>query len=108
MVNGEAWQVRRVPPADPSLVDRTGSLRVGTADPATRTISLSNALVPPFLDAVLLHEVAHAILAPYGLPDDFEEQAVSIIENNSFEAAAVASLSLGRPLCILGRCMVAF
>ena len=73
-------------------------------------------MTPPLLDRVLLHEVAHAVTMSYGLldalhgtlPEDLwipvEEWAVQLVENFSMEAVALASESLGRPLCIRGLC----
>lgn len=116
VVNGEAWRVVRVIPSDPSLIDRTGTLRIATTDPETKTISISSAVVPPLLDRVLLHEVAHAVTMSYGLLDSLrsvlppewwvlvEEWAVQLVELYSMEAVSFASESLGRPICVRGFC----
>lgn len=115
-MNGEAWRVVRVPPGDPRLVDRTGLSRKATADPAAREIAISELVMPPELDRVLLHEVAHAVTMSHGLlsgiravlPEDLwvpvEEWAAQVVENHAIEAAVLASRSLGRPLCISGFC----
>lgn len=115
-VNGEAWRVVGVEPGDPRLVDREGKRTVGTADPTTRTVHISSDLVPPMLDKVLLHEVAHAITMSHGLlgalhgymeSGDWvgvEEWGAQLVENHGIEAAAIASEVLGRPLCIGGYC----
>lgn len=115
-VNGEAWRVVRATPGDPLLVDRTGTPRLATCDPSTHTISVSTEVVPPLLDRVLLHEVAHAITMSYGLlprvrrevPEDLwvpvEEWAVQLVEGHAMEAVVLASESLGRPLCVRGFC----
>ena len=117
LVNGELWNINLVPPNSPLLVDRTGTLRIATADPDTLSINISNALTPPLLDQVVLHEVAHAITVSYGLlpplrstiPDYLhvlvEEWAVELLEKYSIEAIMLASESLGRPLCIKGTCL---
>lgn len=108
--------VVRVLPGDPRLVDRTGKVRVATTDPATRTVHVSSAIVPPLLDRVMLHEVAHAITISYGLleplhafmPEDLwipmEEWSAQLVEAHGIEAVIAASESLGRPLCIRGLC----
>lgn len=115
-MNGEAWGVVRVPPGDPRLVDREGKRTIGTADPITRTVHISSELVPPLLDRVLLHEVAHAIAMSHGLlrplhemvPEDYwidvEEWAAQMVENHGIEASVLASESLGRPICVRGFC----
>lgn len=115
-VNGEAWRVVWVEPGDPRLIDREGKRTVGTADPGTRTVHLSNRLRPPELDRVLLHEVAHAITMSWGLLPALggvvavgdrigaEEWAAQLVENHGIEAAAIASEVLGRPICVRGFC----
>ena len=103
-------------PNDPSLIDRTGTRTVATTDPQTHVVSISTAVHPPFLDRVLLHEVAHAVTISHGLldvlriavPERFwvfvEEWAVQLVENHGIEAAILASQSLGRPICVRGWC----
>lgn len=115
-VNGKAWRVAWVTPGDPRLIDREGKRTVGTADPVTRTVHISNELKPPELDRVLLHEVAHAITMSWGLLPAFgelvqsgdrigaEEWAAQLVENHGIEAAAIASEILGRPICVRGYC----
>lgn len=117
IVNGETWRVIQVHPGDPRLIDRTGVLRVATTDPATRTVCVSSDVMPPFLDRVLLHEVAHAVTISHGLLDPLhafipeelwilvEEWAAQLIEEYSIEAAVAAAESIGRPLCVHGHCM---
>jgi len=109
--------VNRVSPAHPLLIDRTGTLRIATTDPETRTINVSTNVTLPNLDSVLLHEVAHAITVSYGLlqplrsliPPELwvivEEWAVELLEKYSTEAIIITSESLGRPLCIRGYCL---
>lgn len=115
-VNGEVWRVVRVRPGDPRLTDRTGIERLATCDPDDRSVYLSDAIPPPLLDRILLHEVAHAVTISYGLlgplravvPQDLwvfvEEWACQLVENFGVEAAAAASESLGRPICVGGFC----
>lgn len=105
MINGEIWQVIRAYPGSPLLVDKTGSRRIGTASGMTRTIAISSDIMPPLLDRVLLHEVAHAIMWPYDLPDDLDEYLAQVIEHHAVEASAIASQSLGRPICVKGYCL---
>lgn len=103
-------------PGDPRLVDREGKRTVGTTDPKTRTVHLSDELVPPMLDRVMLHEVAHAVAISYGLnemlrkflPSEYqiqvEEWVCNMVESYGIEAAKLASESLGRPVCVRGFC----
>lgn len=115
-VNGEVWRVVRVAPDSPSLIDRTGKRTVATTDPQRHVVSISTDVQPPFLDRVLLHEVAHAVTISHGLldvlriavPERFwvfvEEWAAQLVENHGIEAASLASQSLGRPICVRGWC----
>lgn len=115
-ISGDVWRVIRVPAGDPRLIDREGRRTVGTTDPVSRTIHLSDALAPPALDMVLMHEVAHAITMSHGLLESLgymvqdgdrigvEEWAAQLVENHALEASALASESLGRPVCVRGYC----
>lgn len=115
MANGELWRVVRVAPGDPRLIDRTGVPKLATTDPATRTIHIAGSLRPPKLDEVLMHEVAHALTISYGLLGGLhgaagdsialEEWAAAFMERHGIEAAALASRSLGRPVCVRGMCV---
>lgn len=117
LVNGELWRIVRVSSGDPLLIDRTGALRIATADPLTRTIRISSDIEPPLLDRVVLHEVAHAIAISHGLlpplrdsiPEDMwvpmEEWNASFMERHAVEAAILASKALGRPVCSSGYCI---
>lgn len=116
LINGDVWRVVRVPAGDPSLVDRTGTDRLATTDSSNHTISVSEAVKPPLLDKVVLHEVSHAITVSYGLLEplraklprylwvDVEEWAAQLVENHAIEASGLASTVLGRPVCIGGVC----
>lgn len=116
IINGELWRVIRVPEGDPRLIDRTDTRRLATTDPATMTISVSDAVRPPLLDRVVLHEVAHAITVSYGILEALranipmrywvpaEEWAAKLVEGYGMEAAALASRVLGRPACVRGYC----
>lgn len=115
-VNGRVWRVIRVPAGDPRLIDRTGTERLATTDPQTFTVSISETVVPPLLDKVLVHEMAHAVTISYGLLHPLhdgipresrvhvEEWAARLMERHAIEAAAKASESLGRPVCVRGFC----
>ena len=107
-----------MPPGDPHLMDRTGAITVGTTDPTVNTIYISTGIAPPFLDRVLLHEVAHAITMSHNLlfvlrqniPRKYwtavEEWAAQMVESHGIEATALASESLGRSICVGGFCTI--
>lgn len=116
VANGDAWRVVRVPVGDPRLVDRTGSPRLATTDPRSHVICISEAVRPPLLDRVVLHEVAHAVTMSWGLLPTMrsealrgdltglEEWAAQLVENHSIEALEAARTVLGRPVCVRGLC----
>ena len=116
VINGDVWRVIRVPAGDPSLIDRTGGAKLAVTDSLDRTVYVRDDLMPPLLDRVMLHEVAHAITVSWGLlPQvrsgvrrgdmvDVEEWAAQLVENHAMEAVQAASEALGRPLCIRGLC----
>ncbi len=118
-INGEVWNVLRVKPDNPLLVDRTGYLRIATTDATTRSIYIADNITPPLLDMVLLHEVAHAITISHGLllplrnriPLNLwvlvEEWSAELVEKYGVEAVVITSESLGRPLCVNGYCIMA-
>lgn len=60
--SNEPWTVKQVSRHDRRLVDRTGTFTVGTTDPMTRTIYLTEGLPLEFAKTVLMHEMVHAIL----------------------------------------------
>lgn len=70
VMNGRPWQVVFTDPYDPMLVDRTGTLTVGTTDPATSTVYLSNRLQGEFLTRVLVHELGHCAMFSFDLLGD--------------------------------------
>lgn len=116
VVNGDLWRVARVPAGDPSLIDRTGGAKLAVTDSLGRTIYVRDDLLPPLLDRVMLHEVAHAITVSWGLlPEvrsgvvrgdiiDVEEWAAQLVENHAMEAVQAARRALGRPICVRGLC----
>lgn len=115
-VNGQVWGVTRVPAGDPRLVDRTGTSRLAVTDPTGMVVYVNSELVPPLLDRVMLHEVAHAVTVSWGLLPrvrsdtlrgdvvGVEEWAAQLVENHAMEAVQAASEALGRPVCVRGLC----
>ena len=116
VINGDVWRVARVSAGDPSLIDRTGGAKLAVTDSLDRTIYVRDDLLPPLLDRVMLHEVAHAITVSWGLlPEvrsgvlrgdiiDVEEWAAQLVENHAMEAVQAARRALGRPVCVRGLC----
>lgn len=116
VINGDVWRVIRVPAGDPSLIDRTGGAKLAVTDSLDRTVYVRDDLMPPLLDRVMLHEVAHAITVSWGLlPQvrsgvrrgdmvDVEEWAAQLVENHAMEAVQAARRALGRPVCVRGLC----
>lgn len=116
VINGQTWRVIRVPAGDPRLVDRTGTGRLAVTDSTDRTVYVNERLVPPLLDRVMLHEVAHAITVSWGLLQQVrsdalrgdiigvEEWAAQLVENHAMEAVQATSEALGRPICVRGLC----
>lgn len=98
VLNGQVWRVVRVLSNDPYLMGK-----LGVADANHKVIGISWDLVPPKLDRVLLHEIGHAITMAYGLQVD--EASAQLIENHGIEALTLASVVLGRPVCIDGMCV---
>lgn len=114
VIRGSAWRVVRVYPGDPFLIDRTGSLRVATTDAESKTIRISEAVMPPMLDRVYLHEAAHATMEEAGVPDllpagamrvYLEELIAWFLETHAIEVVDAVSASLGRPACVDGTCL---
>ena len=105
-----------MPAGDPSLIDRTGSEKLAVTDSLDRTVYVRNDLMPPLLDRVMLHEVAHAITVSWGLLPKVrsdalrgdlvgvEEWAAQLVENHAMEAVQAARRALGRPVCVRGLC----
>lgn len=116
VINGDVWRVTRVPAGDPRLIDRTCNYRLATTDSNTMSIYISDAVKPPLLDKVMLHEVSHAVTISYKMLDglrailppylwvDVEEWAAKLVEDHALEASRAASDALGRPVCIGGIC----
>lgn len=116
VTNGQVWRVVRVPVGDPRLVDRTGTMRLATTDPGAHEVRIRQDLMPPLLDKVMLHEAAHAVSWSHGnlarLSEivargdvvAVEELIANTVENYSIEALEAARTSLGRPVCVRGRC----
>lgn len=116
VINGDVWGVARVPAGDPRLVDRTGLPRLAVTDASERVVYVRDDLVPPLLDKVMLHEVAHAVTVSWGLLPRLrhdalrgdltavEEWSAQLVENHAMEAVQAASEALGRPICVRGLC----
>lgn len=68
--NGVNWRIQHVEPDNPYLIDREGAKRIATTDPATHTIYLSKYIAKDDYEAVLFHELSHAVMVSYGLLDD--------------------------------------
>lgn len=75
-MNGYEWQVRFVDPGDPTLVDRTGEMRVATTDPDEMCVYVSADLSGEFLCRVLVHELGHAALFSFGLLEDIRRMVL--------------------------------
>lgn len=98
------------------MVDRTGTERLAVTDPTAMAVYVNGDVVPPLLDRVMLHEVAHAITVSWGLLPRLrsnalrgdltgvEEWSAQLIENHAMEAVKAASEALGRPICVRGLC----
>lgn len=69
-MNGYSWRVCFVDSDDPMLVDRTGTLTVGTTDPVTLRVYISRDLGGSMLTRVLIHELGHCAMFSFGLLDD--------------------------------------
>ena len=116
-INGQVWRVVRVPAGDPRLIDRTGAEKLATTDPRDFAVYVNKRLVPPLLDKVMLHEVAHAVTVSWGLlprlrseaargdSRGVEEWAAQLIENHAIEALEAARTAMGRPVCVRGTCV---
>lgn len=116
VINGDVWRVARVPAGDPSLIDRTDTPRLAVTDASNRTVYVRDDLLPPLLDRVMLHEVAHAVTVSWGLLPQVrsdtlrgdiigvEEWAAQLVENHAMEAVQAARRALGRPVCVRGLC----
>lgn len=116
VIGGRTWRVVRVPPGDPLLVDRTGRHTIATTDPVSRTIRISESVIPPMLDMVYLHEAAHAMMEEAGVTDLLSamhdpQQAVAVeellawfLEAHAIEVIDAVSRSLGREVCVSGLC----
>lgn len=117
VISNKAWRVVRVSPGDPLLIDRTGVPRLATTDPVTRTIRISSDVPLGMFDQVYLHEAAHAAMDGTGLMDalariPYRQQRIAMeellawfLETNAIQVIDAVSASLGRPVCVDGRCV---
>lgn len=72
-MNGYFWKVRFVPRNHPKLVDRTNTLTIGTTDPETLTVYLSEQLYADKLMTVFIHELGHCALYSFGFLERIHE-----------------------------------
>lgn len=66
-LNGDTWGVVMVDGGSDALIDRTGTRRLATTDPATMAVYLSRELEGSMLARVLVHEMGHCAMHSYGL-----------------------------------------
>ena len=71
-MNGIHWVLEYVNPYNPFLIDRTGRLTLGTTNPITKRVYVSNGLRGFMLRKVVMHELAHCALVSYNLLDDLQ------------------------------------
>lgn len=72
LMNGYLWKIVTVPPDSHYLLSRTG-LTVGTTDPKTLCIYISDELIGEFKKRVIAHEMGHACCFSFGLLDEIKE-----------------------------------
>ena len=72
-MNGILWRIQLVDPDDPRLMDRTDNQAIGTTDPKSHVVYLSNELVGEMFIKVLLHELGHCALISFNLLEDIHE-----------------------------------
>lgn len=68
-MGGDWWDVVRVPPSSPALIDRSGAVTLATTDPGSMTVYVSDALSGRLLERVMVHEMGHCALWSLGLAD---------------------------------------
>lgn len=117
VIRGNVWRVVRVSPGNPFLVDRTGVPRVATTDPVGKVIRISHAVPASLFDQVYVHEAAHAMMIEAGVTDTLqqvtegrrqvltEEMLAWFLEHHAIEVIDAVSQSLGRRVCVDGRCL---
>lgn len=109
VIRGHVWRVVRVKPGDPLLVDVTGVPRLATADSRARIIRISTSTPVDMFDRILLHEVAHAVMAESGVSDLLsvlpEELLAWFLETHGIEVLNATIDSLGRGVCVDGLCI---
>lgn len=66
-MNGMRWYVVRVPPKSSYLIDRSNILTLGTTDPVTRCVYLSDDLYGDLEKRVIAHELGHVACFSYNL-----------------------------------------
>ena len=66
-LNNDIWKVKFVSPHSDFLVDRTNRLTIGTTDPVTMSVYISDSLSYEMLRKVLIHEIGHCALISFNL-----------------------------------------
>lgn len=69
-MNGIEWDVIEVHPNSEYLIDRENILTLGTTDPVTHCVYISNKLVSPLKEKVISHELGHVACFSYGLLEE--------------------------------------
>ena len=107
ILRGQVWGVIRVSPDDPFLIDNTGTPRIATTDPITKTIRISTAVPISMFDKIYLHEATHAMIdsTVINISPMSNELMAWFLENHSIEIIKAVSESLGRPICIDNNCI---
>lgn len=95
IINGEAWNVRLVPPDHPMLLMPNGKWAAGVCDDEYKSIFIDNTLRGRQLKETLGHEITHAALRAYNidcLSYDMEEVIANLIANYGAEIIAVTDV----------------
>lgn len=106
-MNGYLWRICYVNPNSRMLIDRSGRLTLGTTDPVSRIVYLSDHLYGDQLVKVLIHELGHCALISFGLVNEIhkmtkrdywiyaEEWVCNIIANYGMLIFSIAKDILG-------------
>lgn len=71
-MNGLSWRIIVTDQNDPMLVDRTYKRTVGTTDPISQTVYISNQIYGDFFIKVLIHELGHCAMISFGLIEQIQ------------------------------------
>ena len=72
-LSGDLWQVKKVDPYNPELVDRTGKLCLATTNPMHRCVYLSDRLSGTLFTRVLIHELGHCAMISFDLLNEIHQ-----------------------------------